>query len=584
MLKQIEGHKIFYDPAEAYNMLKQDRLIGFDAETTGFSPWRNDLALLQFYGDETGALALIRTPDGVVPEAIKALLETRGITFVGHNIVAFDIPFLSTHQVDPFQCSWYDTLVGETAIIPTGRRDVSVSLRASLKRRLGVVVDKDIAHSNWNAPQLTDDQVLYASDDVLHLPALYRSQLERAEEAGVTRGLMMEQDLIPVVASMTITGLPLNEEKYREYIAEQHRRRDIAYAKIKDLLPTVKNWRSPKQLGDALHARGVPLPKTKSGQRSTKREVLETFARYGGKNGQICRDLLAFRNPDQRIKMYTDEWLAKFREADGRVHAKFWQCSTDTTRFASSEPNLQQVPKDMRYVFGWVPGHKMVTPDYSQIEVLITASVAGDKAMLDHIAGGGDFHALVGEDVLGIPIPEQTEEDRRFAKAIVFTMLFGGSVRRIVEYAKVSELSVGEDDIFAFVDLFYQKYPGIYNMREMAQSRASGYPKTPVTITLPSGLKRTLRGKMVRSPVIINTMVQGSAAVGIKYGMLEAWDRGVFNGKVGAQVHDELPACVPEGEVEEFLVTIKEAMSVGMTKAIDQPCHVDAKQGDGWPK
>ena len=170
-----------------------------------------------------------------------------------------------------------------------------------MKRRLGVEVDKGIAHSNWNAPKLSDDQVLYAADDVLHLPALYRSQLERAEEAGVTRGLEMEQDLIPVVASMTITGLPLNEEKYHEYIEEQHVKRDAAFAKIKDLLPTVKNWRSPKQLGEALYARGVPLPKTKSGQRSTKREVLERFARYGGKNGQLCRDLLAFRNPDQRI-------------------------------------------------------------------------------------------------------------------------------------------------------------------------------------------------------------------------------------------------------------------------------------------
>lgn len=584
MLTQIEGHKIVYDPAEAYRLLSQDTMLGFDAETTGFSPWRNNLALLQFYGDDTGTLALIRTPNGVIPEPIVDLLETRGITMVGHNIVAFDIPFLSTHDVDPFKTTWYDTMVAETAIVPTGRRDVSVSLRASLKRRLGIEVDKDIAHSNWSAPELSDNQVLYAADDVLHLPALYRSQQERAKEAGVLRGLDMEQELIPVVASMTITGLPLNEEKFLEYIEEQHRKRDIAFAKIKDLLPTVKNWRSPKQLGEALHARGVPLPKTKSGQRSTKREVLETFARYGGKNGQLCRDLLAFRNPDQRIKMYTEEWIAKFRDADGRVHAKFWQCSTDTTRFSSSEPNLQQVPKDMRYVFGWVPGHTMVTPDYSQIEVLITASVAGDQAMLDHINAGVDFHAAVGEDVLGIPIPEQTVEDRRFAKAVVFTMLFGGSPKRIVEYAKVSELSVGEAEIYDFVDLFYQTYPGILRMRQLAQNKASGYPKVPVTINIPSGLKRTLRGKMVRSPVIINTMVQSSAAVGIKYGMLNAWYKGIFHGNVCAQVHDELPACVPDAYVDEFIDEMKEAMSTGMTKAIDQPCHVDAKKGEGWPK
>lgn len=584
MLSHVEGHKVIYDPAEAYRLLSQDTLVGFDAETTGFNPWRNSLALLQFYGDDTGTLALIRTPNGVVPEAIVDLLETRGITMVGHNIVAFDIPFLSTHDVNPFNITWYDTMVAETAIIPTGRRDVSVSLRATAKRRLGVEIDKNVEHSNWSAPKLSDDQVLYAADDVLHLPALYRSQQERAIEAGVLRGLDLEQELIPAVASMTITGLPLNEEKYREYIEEQHRKRDIAFAKIKDLLPTVKNWRSPKQIGEALYALGVPLPKTKSGQRSTARETLERFARYGGKNGQLIRDLMAFRTPDQRIKMYTEEWLADFQEADGRIHAKFWQCSTDTTRFSSSEPNLQQVPKDMRYVFGWVSGHTMVTLDYSQIEVLITASIAGDQAMLDHIAAGVDFHAAVGEDVLGIPIPQQTIEDRRFAKAVVFTMLFGGSPKRIVEYAKVSDLSIGESEIYAFVDLFFEKYPGIYRMRQMAQTKAQGWPKVPVTINIPSGLKRTLRGKMVRSPVIINTMVQSSAAVGIKYGMLNVWTKGIFYGNVCAQIHDELPSCVPDADVDDFIHEMKVAMSTGMTKAIDQPCTVEAKTGDGWPK
>ena len=235
-------------------------------------------------------------------------------------------------------------------------------------------------------------------------------------------------------------------------------------------------------------------------------------------------------------------------------------------------------------MFGWVPGHTMVTPDYSQIEVLITASVAGDQAMLDHITAGIDFHAAVGEEVLGIPIPEQTIEDRRFAKAVVFTMLFGGSPKRIVEYAKVSELSIGETEIYDFVDLFYEKYPGILRMRQMAQDKASGWPKVPVTINIPSGLKRILRGKMVRSPVIINTMVQSSAAVGIKYGMLNAWYKGIFHGNVCAQVHDELPACVPDPYVDEFIDEMKVAMSTGMTKAIDQPCHVDAKKGEGWPK
>ena len=581
----VDGHKVIMDPAEAVRELEKNTLIGFDTETTGFSPWRNSLALLQFYGDQTGTLALIRTPDGVIPEAIQHLLEQPGITFIVHNGVSFDIPFLYTHGVDPFKTTWYDTLVAETAIVATGRRDVSVSLRASVKRRLGIDINKDIAHGQWGQEQLTPEQVEYACSDVLTLPGLYRAQQERAIDAGVLAGLDMEQRLVPAVSSMTITGIPFNIEKWEEYIALQHVNRDKAYAILKDEIPEVKNWRSSLQIGNALVARGIPLPRTKKTNRpSTKAEYLEQFARYGGKRGALCRLILEYRYPDQRIKTYTQEWVDQFVMADGRIHGKYWQCSADTTRFTSSDPNLQQIPTDMRYVFGWVPGHKMVTPDYSQIEVLITAAVAGDQALLDAIHSGMDIHAFVGEEVLGIPVDQQDDDDRRFAKAVVFTMLFGGGPQRIIDYTVVSDMAIGENEVYDFFNLFLERFPGIKRMREMAQSKAQGYPKIPVTITLPSGLKRRLIGKMVRPPVIINTMVQGSAAVGIKMGMLEAWDQGIFHGNVCSQVHDELPSCVPESELDEFIPVFTKAMADGMTAAIDQPCRVDAKVGDGWPK
>jgi DNA polymerase I-like protein with 3'-5' exonuclease and polymerase domains len=580
----VDGHRVIMDPAEAARELEKNTLISFDTETTGLSPWLDTLALMQFYGDETGTLALIRTPDGVIPEAIRSLLEQTGRTFVAHNGVSFDIPFLYTHGVDPFRTAWYDTLVAETAIVPTGRRDVSVSLRASVKRRLGIEINKEIAHGNWTQEVLTPEQIEYACSDVLTLPGLYRAQLERAADAGVTTGLEMEQRLVPAVASMTITGLPFNEEKWREYIEKQHRDRDVAYAQLKELMPEVKNWRSPKQLGEALQSRGVPLPLTKTGQPSTRAEILERFAKYGGKRGALCRLVLDYRHPDQRIKTYDQEWVDKFVMADGRIHGKYWQCSADTTRFTSSDPNLQQIPKDMRYVCGWVPGHKMVTPDYSQIEVLITAAIAGDTALLNAINDGLDIHSFVGEEVLGIPIDQQTDDDRRFAKAVVFTILFGGGPKRIIEYTVVSDMAIGESEVYDFFNLFLERFPGIKRMRDIADSKAQGYPKIPVTITLPSGLKRRLVGKMVRPPVIINTMVQGSAAVGIKLGMLEAWDQGIFHGNVCSQVHDELPSCVPENELDEFIPPFKKAMADGMTAAIEQPCQVDAKVGDGWPK
>ncbi len=275
----VDAHNIITDPGEAVRELEKNTLIAFDTETTGFSPWRDKLALLQFYGDETGALAIIRTPHGVIPDVIRPLLENSAKTFIAHNGVSFDIPFIYTHGIDPFKATWYDTMVAETAIVPTGRRDVSVSLRASVKRRLGVEINKDIAHGGWDQEILSPEQLIYASSDVLTLPGLYRAQQERAIEAGVLEGLDMEQRLVPAVASMTITGMPFSVEKWREYIKKQHQDRDIAYDTLKEAIPEVKNWRSPKQIGEALVKRGIPLPKTKTGRPSTKAEVLEQFAK-----------------------------------------------------------------------------------------------------------------------------------------------------------------------------------------------------------------------------------------------------------------------------------------------------------------
>jgi len=580
-MSEVAGHNVVYDPAEAYRLLMNERAIAFDSETTGFSPWRDNLALLQFYGDQTGTLALIRTPEGHIPQPIVDLLESRK-RFIVHNGVSFDIPFLSTHGVDVTKAEWHDTLVAETAIIPTDRRNVSVSLKASVRRRLGLDVDKDIEHSNWGAEQLTEDQVRYAAGDVIHLPALMRSQLERAKEAGVLDGLKTEMRLVLPTAFMTITGMPFSVERWEQYITDMHKKRDAAWEVLKETFPDVDNWRSSKQVGEALEKRGVVLPRTPGGSPSTRAEVLEALAQMPGPAGHYSKLILDFRHPDQRIKTYTRDWVDQFVESDGRIHAKFWQCGTDTLRYSSSNPNLQQIPRDMRWVFGWVPGYKMMTPDYSQIEVLITAAVAGDQRMLEMIHAGSDMHAIIQREVLHIPDEEQTVETRKFAKAITFTLMFGGSVKRIIEYVQTTDLDISEEEIYSYVNNFFEMFSGIRDMRNTAQARASRRPKRPVTIRLPSGAKRMLVGKKIRSTVIINTMVQGSAAIGIKFGMLEAWDRGIFAGNVCSQVHDELPCCVPNRMVEDFGREIKDCMETGMERAIGQPCKVKVKEADEW--
>jgi len=215
----------------------------------------------------------------------------------------------------------------------------------------------------------------------------------------------------------------------------------------------------------------------------------------------------------------------------------------------------------------------MVTPDYSQIEVLISAAIAQDTAMLDELNKGGDIHSLVGDRVLGIS--DMNVEERKLAKAIVFTLLFGGGVKKIIEYVHISGIDISDDEVYKFVRTFFDVFPGIKAMREKARNQTVN--RRMITVRLPSGLKRTIVGKKVRPPVLINTLVQGTAAVGIKYALLEAWDRGIADPYIRSQVHDELPSLVPDSEVKDFMREIEDVMKVGMEKAISCPCQVEIK-------
>ena len=569
----IDGHEVLTDPTELPRLLvDDDDVVGIDLESTGLDPWRDDIATVQLYGDKSGTLALIRTPGGVIPQAVKDVIARPGRTLIAHNGVAFDIPFLHNAGVEVSKADWYDTLVAETAIVPTQRRDVSKSLRASAKRRLGTVINKDIEHSGWANDELTEDQVLYAVSDVLVLPALRRSQLDKAEEFGVTRGLENEMRLVLPVAWLTINGMPLNPDKLSGYLAKQVE--DRAHVQVDfEAEFGAMNARSPKQVKDAFISRGVEVL-------DTKKETLQDLLLLGGKGGELANIILEYRRPDQRLKVYGGDWVARHMKPDGRIHPRFWQCSTDTTRFSSSGPNGEQIPRDMRYVFGWEPGKKVVSVDYSQIEIRVAAKIAGDEVLMA-LLEDEDVHAsIAAEAMFHVPIDQVSPAMRKLAKAVSFTLLFGGGPQKFYEYAHRSGGTLTVDDAYGVVRNFFEKFKGLADMRARAIGVAD--QGRPVTIRIPHGLKRMLVGRNIRPTVILNTMVQASAASGIKYGILEAWDRGLVVGKLCNQVHDELVAVVDADEATEYAAELKDAMLVGFRRAVDCNPKVEVKVNDFW--
>jgi DNA polymerase I-like protein with 3'-5' exonuclease and polymerase domains len=561
---------VVYNPEEALHLLSQDDLIAFDLETTGLCPWKNDIALMQFFGNITRVPILIRIKNGVVPYEISQLFSL-GKTFIGHNATAFDLIFLATHGVPWDRSKWYDTLTGECIISTTGRRDVSKSLRESVRRRLGLQIDKDIEHGKWLSKDLSDDQIFYAAEDVLHLLDLRESQIEKATDQHQLGALEMEMTLIPAVVSMTVNGLPLKLSVLKTWLEGQQNSIIEHGDALFTMVGNSFNLNSPKQIKENAEKIGIYL-------NSTTTEVLEDIMKAGFEpNATFAKHLIGHRVPTRRVSMYGREWQSQYI-IDDWVHPRFWQAGTDTLRFSSSNPNIQQVPKDGRHIIGNLEGYSIVSADYSQIEVRIAATIGGDEAM-NRILQQEDIHRGIAAQVFATKESQVTEDQRKQAKALTFALLFGGGTSVIYTYARAlgSNMEMGECQQL-FTD-FFNTFTGLAKMRKRAFELAQHSPI--ITVILPNSAKRLLVGRNLTPQRILNTTVQGTAAIGLKYALKLAYDRGLrYN---GATVHDEIVAVVPNKEVEEYSRELEKAMIEGMNMAVpDMLVKVGVKHGDTW--
>lgn len=563
--------KIIRVPEMAMARMINDSWIGLDLETSGLSPWKDKIAVITLYGKDSRETAVLHVR-GRIPEPLKAFLSDPRRNFITHNGGGFDMLFLATHGVDIQEPTWYDTLVGEGCALVSNRRDVSRSLQASLQRRLKVEVKKDQRLSNWMQVELTPEQVEYCADDVRHLPNLMASQQEKVAGTTQERALLTELRLLPVVAKMSLNGLPFDEGGLEAYLADGAQSLLEESEWLFEKFGRPINLGSVPQLKAALADLRIFLP-------STDKEHLKILELYGAEEqAEVAEHLLKWKYGAQRKKMYTPEWVKKY-VTDGWVHARFWQVGTDTGRFSSSEPNLQQVPGDMRFLFGNLPGYKIVSVDYSQIEVRVAAKVANDQVLLQAL-NEEDIHTAIAAQIFDKKPEDVSKAERKMSKAMSFTLLFGGGAGTLYDYSRMSGGSITKEECQELVSRFFGRFRGIAEMKRKAKMRADW--RSPVPITLPTGLRRILVGDTLTATRLLNTVVQGSAAAGLKYGILEASDRGLDD-YLGATVHDELVSAVPTREAEEYGHELSEAMIAGMLRAIpDTPVKVEAKIGDTW--
>ena len=346
------------------------------------------------------------------------------------------------------------------------------------------------------------------------------------------------------------------------------------------------NLNSPKQLAEILfNQQGLPVvKKTPSGGPSTDEEVLEKLA----EDYPLPKKILEHRSLAKLKNTYTDKLPKMINPATGRVHTSFAQAVAVTGRLASSDPNLQNIPirtaegRRIRSAFVAPANHRIVSADYSQIELRIMAHLSDDPRLLEAFSQGEDVHRATAAEIFGLTPIEISSEQRRAAKVINFGLIYGMSA-----FGLAKQIGVDRSAAAAYMDRYFARYPGVarYMEETRAIARDKGYVETVFgrRLWLPEIKSSNAGRRQGAERAAINAPMQGTAADLIKRAMLavQDWlDQDKLQTLLVLQVHDELVLEVPQTELEAVREALPKLM--GGVARLKVPLLVEVGVGANW--
>ena len=357
-------------------------------------------------------------------------------------------------------------------------------------------------------------------------------------------------------------------------------------AEVHQLAGQPFNLNSPKQLGDILFGQlGLPVvKKTASGAPSTDEEVLAKLA----EDFPLPKKLLDYRGLAKLKNTYTDKLPKMINPLTGRVHTSYGQAVAVTGRLSSNDPNLQNIPvrsaegRRIRSAFIAPPGRRLVSADYSQIELRIMAHLSNDPRLLEAFALGEDVHRATAAEVFGVSPAEVSSDQRRAAKAINFGLIYGMSA-----FGLAKQIGVDRTAAQTYMDRYFARYPGVarYMEETREKARTQGYVETVFgrRLWLPDIRASNVGRRQGAERAAINAPMQGTAADLIKRAMLavQGWlDSENLASLLLLQVHDELILEVPEAELATVRAELPGLMSGVADLAV--PLLVEVGIGDNW--
>lgn len=420
---------------------------------------------------------------------------------------------------------------------------------------------------------------------LLHLYGIVKDQLQ--SDRLVSLYEKIDRPLPEIVYKMECNGIKVNIDVINKLSDEFTLKINELEKEIFKLAGCSFNIASPKQLGEILFEKmGIDAgKKSKSGAYSTGIEVLETLQQQGH---AIADSLIEWRRFYKLKSTYTDTLIKQVDSKTGRIHTNFGLTNTSTARFSSNDPNLQNIPirsewgNKIRAAFIAENGSKLVSLDYSQIELRLLAHVADIETLKQAFADGQDIHATTASEIFNTPIDKIDSDLRRRAKAINFGIIYG-----ISGFGLAKNLGISRTEAADYIKLYFEKYPGIAQYMEKTKefARTHGYVQTIMgrKCFTPHINSNNPTLKAFAERAAINAPLQGSAADIIRKAMVQV-DKALSLSKMNAQmllqVHDELIFEAKDEIVSDLVALAKEVMENVISLTV--PLTVGTSVGGSW--
>ena len=581
--------------------LSKASALTVDTETTHTDPMQAELVGIAISDQPERAWYLpVHAPGNdprLSPEAVRrelgGLLGDPALPKYGHNL-KYDLTVLERTGFE-LQALAFDTMIAEWLLNPASK---NLGLKNLAWARLGQEMTPISDLIGSGKDQLTMDRLPvgrvgpYAcadADMTARLAAVLEPELKEKQLWALFTDV--EMPLIPVLAAMERAGVRLDVAMLAHMSGDLADRLGDLEARIYELVGQRFNINSTQQLSDMLF-KVLNLPtqgmrKTKSGHYSTAAGVLE---RLRGQHPVV--DLVLEQRSLSKLKStYVDALPRLVNPATGRLHTSYHQTGTVTGRLSSSDPNLQNIPirteigRQVRRAFVADEGWRLISADYSQVELRVLAQVSGDEGLLSAFARGEDVHASTAAAIMGVRLGDVTSDMRRVAKAVNFGLSFGQTAYGLAGATGQTQLEAEE-----FIAAYFERFPSVKSYIENTKQLAAeqGYVETLLGRRryfpeLMPGREAPHSLRQAAERMAINAPIQGTAADIIKIAMIRlhaALQQRGLRGRMMLQVHDELLVEAPAEEAAEAGALMREVMEGAFE--LQAPLKVDLKMGSNW--